>query len=82
VLAIFNLIPVAPLDGFRIAVGILPHDLSEAVASLEQYGMGILLIIFLLPMITGGHFGIIQTLSPVINGLTGAFTGTHVAVFG
>jgi Zn-dependent protease len=82
VLALFNLIPVAPLDGFRIAVGLLPDDLSQAVASLEQYGMGILLIIFLLPMMTGGNFGIIQTLSPVINGLTGAFTGTHVAVFG
>jgi Zn-dependent protease len=82
VLALFNLIPVAPLDGFRIAVGILPDDLSQAVASLEQYGIAILLIIFLLPVMTSGHFGVLQALSPVINGLTGAFTGTHVAVFG
>ena len=82
VLALFNLIPVAPLDGFRIAVGVLPDDLSQAVASLEPYGMAILLIIFLLPVMTSGHFGIIQSLSPVINGLTGAFTGMHVAVFG
>jgi Zn-dependent protease len=82
VLALFNLIPLAPLDGFRIAVGILPDDLSQALASLEQYSMAIILLIFLLPMMTGGHFGIIQTLSPAINGLTSAFTGTQVAVFG
>lgn len=82
VLALFNLIPVAPLDGFRIAVGILPDDLSQAVARLEPYGMGIILVIFLLPMMTGGNFGILQVLSPAINGLTGAFTGVNVAVFG
>jgi Zn-dependent protease len=82
ILALFNLIPVAPLDGFRIAVGLLPDDLSRAVASLEQYGIAILLILFLLPLMTSSHFGIFQALSPVINGLTGAFTGTHVAVFG
>jgi Zn-dependent protease len=82
VLAIFNLIPVAPLDGFRIAVGILPHDLSEAVASLEQYGMAILLLLFLLPMMSGGSVGILQVMSPAINGLAGAFTGVSGGVFG
>jgi Zn-dependent protease len=83
ILALFNLIPLAPLDGFRIAVGILPQDLSEAVAGLEQYGMAILLlVVFMLPWMTGGHYGIFQTLSPVIDRLTTAFTGMHGGVFG
>ena len=82
VLAVFNLIPVAPLDGFRIAVGILPRDLSEAVASLEQYGMAILLLLFLLPLMSGGSVGILQIMSPAINGLASAFTGVSGGVFG
>lgn len=82
VLAVFNLIPVAPLDGFRIAVGILPRDLSEAVAGLERYGMGILLVLFLLPLLSGGSVGILQVMSPAINGLASVFTGVSGGVFG
>src|SRR5262249_46718365 len=43
VLAIFNLFPVPPLDGGRIAVGLLPRALAIRLARLEPYG---LLIIF------------------------------------
>jgi len=82
ILAVFNLIPLAPLDGFRIAVGILPRDLSEVVAGMERYGMAILLILFLLPMMSGGSVGILQVMSPAINGLAGAFTGVSGGVFG
>ncbi len=45
VLAIFNLIPVPPLDGGRIAVGLLPYGPSQALASVERYGMFILIAI-------------------------------------
>jgi Zn-dependent protease len=83
VLAVFNLIPVAPLDGFRIAVGVLPRDLSEAVAGLEQYGMVILvLLLFLLPMMTGGALGIFPIISPAIDRLASVFTGVNGRVFG
>jgi Zn-dependent protease len=83
VLAVFNLIPVAPLDGFRVAVGILPRDLSEAVAGLEQYGIVILmLLLFLLPMMTGGALGIFPIISPAIDRLAGVFTGVNGNVFG
>ncbi|MFC0243787.1 site-2 protease family protein [Rhodopseudomonas telluris] len=51
ILAIFNLIPIPPLDGGRIAVGALPRVLSRPLARLEPYGMLILIgIVFLLPL--------------------------------
>ena len=46
-LALFNLIPVPPLDGGRIAVGLLPPRLSMALASVERYGMIIVLMLLM-----------------------------------
>jgi Zn-dependent protease len=82
VLALFNLIPVAPLDGFRIAVGVLPRDLSEAMAGLEQYGIAILMLLFILPMVTNGAVGIFPIISPAIDHLASVFTGVNGRVFG
>ena len=51
-LAIFNMIPLPPLDGGRVAVGLLPDALALPLARLEPYGFPILLgLIFLLPLI-------------------------------
>lgn len=49
ILAVFNLFPLPPLDGGRIAVGLLPNVLARPLARLEPYGMAILigLLIFL-----------------------------------
>jgi Zn-dependent protease len=50
VLAIFNMLPLPPLDGGRIAVGLLPDFLAWPLARLERYGLLILIgVIFLLP---------------------------------
>jgi Zn-dependent protease len=49
ILAIFNLIPVPPLDGGRVAVGVLPYRLSMALARVEPYGMVIILALIFLP---------------------------------
>lgn len=43
ILGIFNLIPIPPLDGFKVAVGILPGELSTQLQRVEPYGMGILM---------------------------------------
>ena len=54
VLMIFNLLPVPPLDGGRIAVGLLPDVLARPLARLERYGLLIIVgIVFLLPMAGG-----------------------------
>jgi len=44
VLAIFNLIPIPPLDGSKILMGLLPAQLSEQYAGFERYGFIILFI--------------------------------------
>ena len=52
ILAVFNLMPIPPLDGGRIAVGILPHPISEQLARLEKAGfLVIIFALFILPMI-------------------------------
>ncbi len=53
-LACFNMIPLPPLDGGRVAVGLLPDALAFPLARLERYGMFILIgIAFLIPFIAG-----------------------------
>lgn len=49
VLAIFNMMPLPPLDGGRVAVGLLPGPLSRALARVEPYGLLILLGLIILP---------------------------------
>ncbi len=54
VLGLFNLLPIPPLDGGRIAVGLLPLNMAIAWAKLERAGIFIVLgTVFLLPYLTG-----------------------------
>jgi len=52
------MLPLPPLDGGRVAVGLLPGVLSQPLAHLERHGMLILIgIIFILPML-GDKLGV------------------------
>ncbi len=83
VLAVFNFIPIAPLDGFKVAVGVLPRELAVAAARLEPYGPGLLLILVALPFLTSGSFSILhQVMSPAVTGLTRILTGVDGHVLG
>lgn len=76
ILGVFNLLPIAPLDGFKVAVGLLPRDLSMAFARLEQYGPIILIALIALPILTGGEVGILfEVMQPIIKALAELFAG-------
>lgn len=66
VLAVFNMLPLPPLDGGRIAVGLLPRTLAQPLARLERYGMVILLGLLVLPYVTARLGAEINPLSWVI----------------
>jgi Zn-dependent protease len=52
ILAFFNLIPVPPLDGYRILSGLLPPDLAFRIRPLERYGfMLLMVVVFLAPAV-------------------------------
>lgn len=53
VLAFFNLIPLPPLDGFKVLLGLLPYREAYALLRLERFGPGLLLLVILGGMYTG-----------------------------
>lgn len=58
ILAVFNLFPLPPLDGGRIAVGVLPTVLGKQLARLERYGMIILIGLLIVLPLLGSQLGL------------------------
>ena len=57
-LCVFNMLPLPPLDGGRVAVGLLPPVLGRKLARLERFGMVIVLAaVFVLPWL-GSQLGV------------------------
>ena len=57
-LAIFNLLPIPPLDGGRIMIGLLPKALAVPFAKLEPYGLMILIGALIVLPLLGARLGI------------------------
>jgi Zn-dependent protease len=73
VLAVFNMMPIPPLDGGRVAVGILPRPLALPLARLEPFGMLILIAILILLPLAGSQFGLnLDVISSVLRKATDA----------
>jgi len=78
VLFIFNLLPLAPLDGYKIAVGTLPDDASRSLRSRERETTLILMLIIMLGVLTDGRFDILGAiLGPVIRFFFETLTGFY-----
>lgn len=58
ILAVLNLLPLPPLDGGRIAVGVLPLSLAVPLAKMERYGLILLIAAFFLLPYAGRAFGV------------------------
>jgi Zn-dependent protease len=72
VLAVFNMFPLPPLDGGRIAVSILPDSLALPLARLESWGMLILIALIIVAPILGNQLGMnLNYVSQGINEVTG-----------
>ena len=72
VLAIFNMMPIPPLDGGRVAVGLLPRVLAYPLSRLEPYGMLILIGLLILLPVVGAQLGLnLDVISSILRTLTG-----------
>jgi Zn-dependent protease len=72
ILAIFNMMPIPPLDGGRVAVGLLPRALALPLSRLEPFGMLILIGLLILLPLAGSQFGLnLDVISAILRTVTG-----------
>jgi Zn-dependent protease len=72
VLAVFNMMPIPPLDGGRVAVGLLPNVLAMPLSRLEPYGMLILIGFLILLPLVGTQLGLnLDVISAILRTVTG-----------
>ncbi len=80
VLFAFNLIPIPPLDGFTILLGLLPAEMAYRLEPLRQYGPMLLLMVLILPSMAGISV-ISYVIDPVRELLIPILTGMHLFEF-
>ncbi len=75
ILGVFNLLPLPPLDGYNVALGILPDDMSNAFQRLNRYGLGpLFLVLFAIPLLTS-YNPLADIMGPPVIRLVEFFTG-------
>ncbi|AEH45891.1 peptidase M50 [Thermodesulfatator indicus DSM 15286] len=67
-LGVFNLLPVPPLDGSKILMGLLPRELAYKYSRLEPYGFFILLLLIFTGVIQKVLLPVVWTLSHLLRG--------------
>jgi len=83
VLAVFNMLPIPPLDGGRVAVGLLPNVLAVPLSRLEPYGMLILIGILIVLPLVGTQFGLnLDVISAILRTSTGALIRLILVITG
>ncbi len=82
-LAVFNMLPIPPLDGGRVAVGLLPLALAVQLAKLERVGILIVMGVFMLLPIVSQELGLgFDPVGILIGGPTRAVTELILSVTG
>jgi len=83
ILAIFNMMPIPPLDGGRVAVGLLPNALAVPLSRLEPFGMLILIGFLILLPLAGSQLGLnLDVISTILRTSTGYLIRLILAVTG
>ena len=77
-LAVFNMLPIPPLDGSKVLMGLLPDNLARQYQRLEPWGTGILMLLILAPFLTDGAVSMLVVTGPIVEFLLDLFVGDPV----
>lgn len=78
VMFLFNLIPLSPLDGYKIAVGTLPAEYARTLVRYERETMLALMLLLLMGAMSYGRFNLLWAiLGPPLRALYGLCTGFY-----